>query len=193
MSGPRRVTISDTTAQSAGEAQSASLRANDMDDLSMSGDEFAEHIVTRKSSTAIPEGSTTLTKRRAEDNDDNSDHDRDASPACQTRSQAHLHLPKLAVATPSASILQIQDLPRAVRPPPKRCRPQSPMPAMASTGHPGLSYRIVTLLGTIEPLLIRRVPNHKIRSTTLVVSDARDKIESYESPMYISIYLKFIP
>ncbi len=47
------------------------------------------------------------------------------------------------------------------------------------------------VLGTIEPLLIRRVPNHKIRSTTLVASNARDKIESYESPMYIRIYLKF--
>ena len=47
------------------------------------------------------------------------------------------------------------------------------------------------MLGTIEPLLIRRVPNHKIRSTTLVASNARDKIESYESPMYIRIYLKF--
>ncbi len=34
----------------------------------------------------------------------------------------------------------------------------------------------------LEPLSIRQVPNHKIQSTTLVASDARDKIESYESP-----------
>ena len=43
------------------------------------------------------------------------------------------------------------------------------------------------MLGTIEPLLIHHVPNHKIRSTTLVASNARDKIESYESPLYMYI------
>ncbi len=43
------------------------------------------------------------------------------------------------------------------------------------------------VLGTIEPLLICHVPNHKIRSTTLAASNARDKIESYESPVYTYI------
>ncbi len=33
-----------------------------------------------------------------------------------------------------------------------------------------------------EPLSICHIPNHKIRSTTLVAPNARDKIESYESP-----------
>ena len=42
---------------------------------------------------------------------------------------------------------------------------------------------VVTFVGNdLEPLSIHHVPNHKIRSTTLVASNARDKIESYESP-----------